>query len=490
MVKLQAEAQAAADRRAAVDERVERLTEEREGLRASLEDVRTRLGEVRGRLEAMAEEGMRAEEALTAAQAERTAGEAAVHAARERLDQANQQAAGLRTERAGLDARRTAAQREVETAAERRVAATTRLAELSALRDEAVAGRQESHAELDRVGELRQEAARKHDEARAHLQEVREARDALVAHLRKAELERDKVRSDLLHHESRQRDTLQSLEQLEGRIEERYQIDLFSALRKLQQSGTFRVSPSPEAADGLEVEGKVIEPVEDLVITPELLEDEDTILEAVARVEEDRGALQRLGEVNLTALEEYTELAERYRELDTQKLDLEESVETIREAIAKLNETCRERFRDAFDRVDAAFRQGYPELVGGGEARLQLTDEEDLLETGVEIFVRPPGKRLQNLTLLSGGEKAMTAIALLLALFTVKPSPFCVLDEVDAPLDEANGARFNDMIRKMSTMTQFIVITHNPKTMECADVSYGVTMPKPGCSQIFAQRIP
>jgi chromosome segregation protein len=164
-------------------------------------------------------------------------------------------------------------------------------------------------------------------------------------------------------------------------------------------------------------------------------------------------------------------------------------VSSIRQAIAKLNKTCRERFREAFDRVNEAFRTAYPELVGGGEAQLSLTDEEDLLETGVEIMVRPPGKRMQTLSLLSGGEKAMTAIALLLALFSVKPSPFCVLDEVDAPLDEANGARFNDMIKRMAEMTQFIVITHNRKTMECADTLYGVTMPTPGASALVSVKI-
>src|SRR5690606_3412065 len=165
-------------------------------------------------------------------------------------------------------------------------------------------------------------------------------------------------------------------------------------------------------------------------------------------------------------------------ELEGQRGDLEESVSSIRAAIAKMTRTCRERFRDAFDRVNEHFQQIYPRLVGGGSARLSLTDEEDLLETGVDIFVQPPGKRLQNLTLLSGGEKAMAAIALMISLFQVKPSPFCVLDEVDAPLDEANGTRFNEILREMSTVTQFIVITHNRKTMECADTLYGITMAK------------
>ena len=127
--------------------------------------------------------------------------------------------------------------------------------------------------------------------------------------------------------------------------------------------------------------------------------------------------------------------------------------------------------------------------MGGGRAQLVLTDEEDMLETGVDIEVQPPGKRLQNLALLSGGEMAMTAIALIFALFQVKPSPFCLLDEVDAPLDEANGARFNNLLREMAKLSQFIVITHNKKTMECVDTLYGVTMPNAGVSQLVSVKL-
>jgi chromosome segregation protein len=228
---------------------------------------------------------------------------------------------------------------------------------------------------------------------------------------------------------------------------------------------------------------------EDLRVTPGLLEHEATIRHWVDALAAARAEIGRIGEVNLTALSEYGEVLERYQQLDAQRADLEESVETIRKAIAKINRTCRDRFRETYELVDGHFRSLYPRLVGGGQARLHLTDEEDLLETGVEIHVQPPGKRMQNLTLLSGGEKAMTAIALIFALFRVKPSPFCLLDEVDAPLDEGNGARFNDMLREMSALSQFIVITHNKKTMEAVDTLYGVTMPDPGVSRLVTVRI-
>ena len=209
----------------------------------------------------------------------------------------------------------------------------------------------------------------------------------------------------------------------------------------------------------------------------------------MAEVESRAEKIARLGDVHLGAVDEYEELRTRHTDLVAQRTDLEESMSSIRAAIARMNRTSRQRFRDAFDRVDEHFRDLYPRLVGGGSARLSLTDEDDLLETGVEIFVQPPGKRLQNLSLLSGGEKAMSAIALLMALFKVRPSPFCMLDEVDAPLDEANGGRFNDMIREMSDSTQFLVVTHNKKTMEVGDTLYGVTMPTPGASRIVSVRL-
>ncbi len=202
-----------------------------------------------------------------------------------------------------------------------------------------------------------------------------------------------------------------------------------------------------------------------------------------------RDTLAKAGDINPTAIDEYRDVATRHADLDRQRQDLADAMDIIERAIAKINKTCRERFRETFDLVNEHFQTTYPRLVGGGFARLQLTDEEDLLTCGVEVVVQPPGKRVQNLTLLSGGEKAMAAIALIFSLFRVKPSPFCLLDEVDAPLDEANGARFNDMLRQMSAMSQFIVITHNKKTMECADVLYGVTMPEPGTSRLVSVRL-
>ncbi len=210
---------------------------------------------------------------------------------------------------------------------------------------------------------------------------------------------------------------------------------------------------------------------------------------AERRLEELRRTIEEMGEVNLTAIEEYQRLEERYGFLTTQQQDLQKSMEDLQKAIAKINRTTRKRFRETFDLVNEKFQEVFPRLFRGGKAELTLTDEEDLLETGIEIVVQPPGKKLQNVTLLSGGEKALTAVALIFSIFLIKPSPFCMLDEVDAPLDDANIGRFNEMIREMSEHSQFIIVTHSKKTMEIADTLYGVTMEEPGVSKIVSVRM-
>ena len=199
--------------------------------------------------------------------------------------------------------------------------------------------------------------------------------------------------------------------------------------------------------------------------------------------------IEEIGEVNLTAIDEYRELEERWEFLTAQQDDLRQSLEGLQTAIAKINRTTRRRFRETFDQVNAKFQEVFPRLFRGGQAELRLTDEEDLLETGIDIVVQPPGKKLQSVNLLSGGEKALTAVALIFSIFLIKPSPFCMLDEVDAPLDEANIGRFNELVREMSAKSQFIIITHNKRTMEIADTLYGVTMEEPGVSKLVSVRI-
>jgi chromosome segregation protein len=199
-----------------------------------------------------------------------------------------------------------------------------------------------------------------------------------------------------------------------------------------------------------------------------------------------RERLSRIGDVNVGAIEELRELEERLGFLRAQKEDLERSLAELERTIQKLNRVSRSRFAETFARANEAFQKIVPRLFKGGEGRLVLTDENNLLETGVNIYVRPPGKRLDTMDPLSGGEKALVAVSLIFSLFLINPTPFCILDEVDAPLDDANVSRFSEMIREMSEHLQCMVVTHNKRTMETADVLYGVTMQEPGVSKVMS----
>ncbi|MCC6445248.1 MAG: chromosome segregation protein SMC [Armatimonadetes bacterium] len=196
--------------------------------------------------------------------------------------------------------------------------------------------------------------------------------------------------------------------------------------------------------------------------------------------------LRNLGNVNLAAAEEYAEAKERFDFLHNQKHDLEAARDDLHRAIKEIDASTRTTFAETFELVNAAFQQMFRELFGGGRTELALTDPEDILESGIEVVAQPPGKKLQNLALLSGGEKALTGLALLFALFKVKPSPFCVLDEVDAPLDDANVVRFASTLRQFTERSQFVVITHNRGTMELSDCLYGISMAEPGVSRILS----
>ncbi|MFH1776201.1 MAG: chromosome segregation protein SMC [Candidatus Omnitrophota bacterium] len=196
--------------------------------------------------------------------------------------------------------------------------------------------------------------------------------------------------------------------------------------------------------------------------------------------------LEKLGTVNLVAIEEEQDLTERLNFLNSQRHDLLTAQETLHKAILKINRTTKTMFMETFEKTRATFREFFRMLFDGGDGQLILLDESDVLESGIEIAVRPPGKKLQSITLLSGGEKALTAIALLFAVFKVNPSPFCVLDEIDAPLDEANILRFTKVLQEFLKLSQFIIITHNKKTIGMADVMYGVTMQEFGISTIVS----
>lgn len=213
------------------------------------------------------------------------------------------------------------------------------------------------------------------------------------------------------------------------------------------------------------------------------------IEEAQKRVKLIKLAIDELGTVNIGAIDEYERVSERYQFLNEQQKDLVEAKETLLQIIDEMDEEMKKRFEQTFEAVKFHFEPIFKALFGGGRAELKLTDPKDLLNTGVEIVAQPPGKKLQNLGLLSGGERALTAIALLFAILKVRPVPFCILDEVEAALDEANVYRFSKYLKKFSEETQFIVITHRKGTMEGADVLYGITMQESGVSKLVSVKL-
>jgi chromosome segregation protein len=201
-----------------------------------------------------------------------------------------------------------------------------------------------------------------------------------------------------------------------------------------------------------------------------------------------RARLDGMGPVNMMALEEYKETAERHQFLETQRKDLIDSIEITQATIKEIDTVSRQKFEEAFHKINDNFQATFKKLFGGGNAFMRLTDEENSAESGIDVVASPPGKKLQNVLLLSGGEKALTALSLLVGIFQYQPSPFCILDEVDAPLDEANIGRFTELVKEMSIQTQFVLITHSKKTMSIAPVLYGVTMQEPGVSKLVSVR--
>ena len=202
-----------------------------------------------------------------------------------------------------------------------------------------------------------------------------------------------------------------------------------------------------------------------------------------------RQKIEQMGPVNMMALDEYKETADRHTFLEAQRKDLMESIENTQETIKEIDQISRTKFDEAFARINENFAQVFTRLFHGGQAFLRLTDTENQAESGLDIVASPPGKKLQNVLLLSGGEKALTALALLVGIFQFQPSPFCVLDEVDAALDETNVGRLADLLHSLSKDTQFLLVTHSKRMMHAADMIYGVTMQEPGVSKVVSVKL-
>jgi len=307
--------------------------------------------------------------------------------------------------------------------------------------------------------------------------------------VQKSQAQKDVVTEKRIQHHDALNSTKDRISFLKETTEEKYEVYLPQVQSKMEKERLFVIEPLEGVLE------LVPESEEDTSMTlPFYLKSEQLLDEQLQEqwqtlLDNGKERLQAIGEVNFIAISEHHTIRKQYDVLVAQKRDLEHSAEQIKDTINQLNDVCSERFLEAVAAVDKEFREIYPRLVGGGSSYIQLLDKENPLKTGVAIFAQPPGKKLDRLSLLSGGERAMVAISLLFSLFRVKPSPICLLDEVDAPLDEGNGGRFNIMLQEMATRAQFIVITHNKKTMEALDVLYGVSMPSHGVSQLVSVRL-
>jgi chromosome segregation protein len=481
------------------DQRLESLRTEQTSLTTKMAQLSTQAVDLGGAIESAQFAQSTKEESLHLDQQAMVEEEVLAKDVRQKAVVARTELAGIEQQVRGL-AQLVHNARTSEESAARQLTASSRDIEAARLRVVALAD--DDHRLVDTLAEISEKQSSKRGKIEEGKVQIGEARHLLktsedsVRGLRDA---REAATTERMELERHLEQVKLEIAQIRSQLDERYAVSVTGLLDRLDRNGQILIEVPPEARTVLQAEGEENEAeaasaapnsdLEDLCIKPSMLENVELIKGWVLRLTEAKRRLERLGEVNLVAVQEYAEINARYETLEAQRADLDESVRTIRNTIGQLNRTCRERFRDTFERVNALFKEGYPKLVGGGRAQLVLTDEDDMLETGVDIEVQPPGKRLQNLALLSGGEMAMTAIALIFALFQVKPSPFCLLDEVDAPLDEANGARFNNLLREMATLSQFIVITHNKKTMECVDTLYGVTMPTAGVSQLVSVKL-
>jgi chromosome segregation protein len=231
---------------------------------------------------------------------------------------------------------------------------------------------------------------------------------------------------------------------------------------------------------------------EDYELTPNNVEEYKEVKnpqEVQKQVNSLRSDIRALGSINVDSIQEYKEVKERYDFLSEQRYDLEESSNKLRKVIQEMTETMKVQFTEQFKVINKNFGEVFAELFGGGKAELKLVDEDNILESGIDIEVQPPGKKLQNMMLLSGGERAFTAIAILFAILKINPAPFCVLDEIEAALDDVNVFRFADYIKRFTDQTQFLVITHRKGTMEAADTVYGITMEEKGISKLLSMKL-
>jgi chromosome segregation protein len=487
IVSLEAQVSRTAQDESRVQQRADLIASETRRVREEIHGLDARETEARESIARLDADKRVADEAFAAALQRLTA-------AREQAEAASRTAAEARAEHAALVERSAAAAAEVsrmEAAAvelERRVEACVR--DIDLMREQRahlLAGISEHEQALDadvRSLEEIRDQVREADEHAAELRSTVDTQDGIIRDARRAvdairalvaelDVTRATAESDLGHLAQQALDAVGvSLDEVREEV------------ARMEAAGV--VEPDVRAIRAAEA----AEPDEEDAPTADAVEPADapvpehmTAEEAIAEL---KGKIDRIGPVNMMAIEQHQELEQRHGFLTTQRQDLVDSIAQTNEAIKRIDETTHARFHEAFTAINANFQQTFATLFGGGRAGISLLDESDPLESGIDIVASPPGKRLQSVMLLSGGEKALAAIALMFAIFRYKPSPFCLLDEIDAPLDDANIGRFVELLRGMMDKTQFIIITHSRKTMEIANRLYGVTMEEPGVSKLIS----
>ena len=388
---------------------------------------------------------------------------------------ANEELAGMRERRDSAAQNASQHLARVATLEERHRSATAVLEKIEALVADMRARADSLQAQIESSAVEKLQRETENQQMIAQVEELEAERNTTEARDGLLQFESDQVRARLAEIEEALRDARQLLDAARDRRGE-----LSATAAKLQSDAQYMAETclNELGIQRHELTADATIPI----ASGELLATEDQAYREM------RTRLDAMGPVNMMALEEYKETAERHAFLDTQRKDLLDSIQNTQATIKEIDAFSRQKFEEAFHKINENFQTTFRKLFGGGHAFMRLTDEENSAESGIDVVASPPGKKLQNVLLLSGGEKALTALSLLVGIFQYQPSPFCILDEVDAPLDEANIGRFTELVREMSLQTQFVLITHSKKTMSIAPVLYGVTMQEPGVSKLVSVR--
>ena len=493
-----------------------RLKNDTREMQARFDSARKLMNDGRGRLTQLEERREKLQGDASALLGEYSELKAALDSARYQLDQANARQVAIAEESVELDGEKISAEEQLRESHRGHKHAVAELAELEQQRESLEARRDELKAELDRVRTQAQQdrqavqdmtiqfesrrsskesAAQNLERMQAQLaqfqvreKDIREQLAASETPLAGSKTRLEELLSTRIGIEDELGEARQHVEAIESDLRDRDQTRLQN--EQAVEAARARVSESEMALREVRVRREGF--AEQLAQTDFELEtvlkeiDESATIEAwEEKLEKLRRRIDRLGPINLAAIDEFKEQSERKAYLDSQLTDLQDALATLEGAIRKIDRETRSRFRETYEQVNAGFKRLFPKLFGGGHAYLELTGD-DLLSAGVTVMARPPGKRNSTIHLLSGGEKALTAVSLVFAIFELNPAPFCMLDEVDAPLDDANVGRFCDIVRSMSDRVQFVFITHNKVTMEMARQLSGVTMQEPGVSRLVS----